>query len=185
MSSPRRPKDFDYQRYLASREWAVLKEAVRERCQNTCEICFRGPHQDTHHLTYTRIGAEDLDDLIGVCRPCHEWLSGKTGVPPLNDFQVVVSPRLTVRLTAKDLERFHKKDRRWGHIALFGDAPEVHLHIPYGYIEDYPDGHRGTRLSRCYGQSCPFCALADPFFPMFLLGLRLFENRPTSEGQSS
>ena len=27
----KRPDNFDYQRYLASREWAVLREKMRER----------------------------------------------------------------------------------------------------------------------------------------------------------
>jgi hypothetical protein len=25
-----------------------------------------------HHLTYERVGYEDLDDLVSVCEDCHE-----------------------------------------------------------------------------------------------------------------
>jgi hypothetical protein len=74
---------FNYQEYLASREWALLKNRVRERSGGICERCKKAPQQATHHKTYERIGHESLDDLLGVCNPCHEWLSGKTDDDPL------------------------------------------------------------------------------------------------------
>lgn len=73
---------FDYQEYLASREWALLKNMVRQRSGGTCERCHRAPHQSTHHKTYARIGHELLEDLLGVCNPCHEWLSRKRDDDP-------------------------------------------------------------------------------------------------------
>lgn len=75
-------EEFDYQRYLASREWALLREAVRTRSGNLCERCRARPHENTHHLTYARIGREELTDLLGVCRLCHAYLSGKASVDP-------------------------------------------------------------------------------------------------------
>lgn len=74
---------FDYHAYLASREWALKREAVRVRCGNVCERCHRAPHQQTHHLTYARVGHELLEDLLGVCADCHRFLSGKTNVDPI------------------------------------------------------------------------------------------------------
>ena len=75
--------DFDYKRYLASREWAVRREAVRARCGGWCERCHLLPLAATHHLTYEHIGNEPLEDLLGVCVPCHEWLSAKSEFDPL------------------------------------------------------------------------------------------------------
>jgi hypothetical protein len=72
---------FNYQEYLASREWALLREAVRERSGDKCERCG-GPQQAVHHLTYERIGHEELTDLQAVCNPCHEYLSAKTDIDP-------------------------------------------------------------------------------------------------------
>jgi hypothetical protein len=72
----------EYQRYLASREWAVLKEQVRQRSRGLCERCARRPYEQTHHVTYERIGAEHLDDLLGVCGLCHEYLSAKRASDP-------------------------------------------------------------------------------------------------------
>lgn len=74
----------DYKAYLASREWAVLKEQVRLRSRDYCERCLTAPRQETHHLTYERIGAERLEDLLGVCSPCHAYLSAKSNVDPCN-----------------------------------------------------------------------------------------------------
>lgn len=72
----------EYQTYLASREWALLREAVRQRSGNKCERCqIRGMDQ-VHHLTYERVGGERLTDLQGICSPCHEYLSGKRGYDP-------------------------------------------------------------------------------------------------------
>lgn len=101
MPSPR-SANFDYQRYLASREWSLLREQVRERSGNRCEHCFVVPQQAVHHLTYARLGHEELDDLMAVCNECHEWLSGKSDTNPLNDWCVVSDP-----LFARDGRSFH------------------------------------------------------------------------------
>ena len=74
---------FDYKRYLASREWAILRESVRARAGGRCERCWIGQHEDTHHLTYERIGQESLDDLLAVCAPCHDYLSGHAQHDPM------------------------------------------------------------------------------------------------------
>lgn len=76
-------KKSDYQKYLCSREWALLKEQVRKRCKGRCERCFDGKYESTHHLTYERIGKELLGDLLGVCNDCHLFLSGKSTKDPL------------------------------------------------------------------------------------------------------
>ena len=38
--------------------------------------------RDTHHLSYRHLGNEPLEDLLGVCRPCHRYLSGLTDRDP-------------------------------------------------------------------------------------------------------
>jgi len=94
LSVPSHPQDFNYKRYLASREWALLKERIRMRSDGWCERCHAGPHEDTHHLTYERIGHEKDEDLLGVCRACHEWLSAKSTQDPLT-LAFLVSERFT------------------------------------------------------------------------------------------
>jgi hypothetical protein len=73
---------FDYPRYLASREWAQRKEAVRRRARGICERCDNGPMRSVHHLTYEHVGCEPLEDLLGVCNPCHNFLSAKSDFDP-------------------------------------------------------------------------------------------------------
>jgi DNA-binding transcriptional regulator YiaG len=68
--------------YFASRQWFLLRERVRERCSDTCEHCGASKMAQVHHKTYERMGNELLEDLLGVCEPCHLWLSGKTDVNP-------------------------------------------------------------------------------------------------------
>lgn len=83
MSQIKQRHRIDYHRYMASRAWALKKNAIKDRSGNTCERCHDAPHHNTHHLTYERLGTEDLDhDLIGVCRSCHEFLSGERNPDP-------------------------------------------------------------------------------------------------------
>jgi hypothetical protein len=72
----------EYQKYLASREWSVLKERIRERSGGICERFKWGKHDVTHHLTYERVGHEKLSDLLGLCEDCHKFLSGKSDHDP-------------------------------------------------------------------------------------------------------
>ncbi len=72
----------DYQTYLASREWSLIREQVRERSRNECERCWDAPQQAVHHMTYENVGRESLDQLLAVCNPCHAWLSGKSNDDP-------------------------------------------------------------------------------------------------------
>jgi hypothetical protein len=77
--------NFDYQKYLASREWALLKEAVKDRDGNVCERCRKNPHYSVHHLTYEHVGHESLEELLGVCNDCHKFLSAKSNYDPTQD----------------------------------------------------------------------------------------------------
>ena len=66
----------EYETYLRSPEWRALRALVFERCGGECEICKEASAEEAHHLTYERIGREDLSDLMGVCKPCHELIHG-------------------------------------------------------------------------------------------------------------
>ena len=65
-----------YQTYLISPEWAKLRSQVRTRCKNLCEKCKVRRVEAIHHKTYVRLGNERLEDLLGVCRKCHEKIHG-------------------------------------------------------------------------------------------------------------
>ena len=68
---------------MASRDWAIKKQAVRERSGGLCERGCGNPAAQVHHQTYANLYREPLEDLLHVCRPCHEFLSGETDVDPV------------------------------------------------------------------------------------------------------
>lgn len=76
--------DSKYQRYLASRQWAVKREWVRRRAHGRCERCEMLPMVAVHYLTYEHIYDEPLEDLQAICEPCHLYASGKIPVDPID-----------------------------------------------------------------------------------------------------
>lgn len=62
-----------YDTYLRSQTWKARRLAVLKRAGRGCEECGKtGVPRDVHHITYTRIGDEPLDDLLALCRDCHQ-----------------------------------------------------------------------------------------------------------------
>lgn len=73
----------EYKRYLHSPHWQELRRQVFERAlQNAgstnlhgvCERCGYEPWRpclQLHHISYDRVGAERLEDLILLCPNCH------------------------------------------------------------------------------------------------------------------
>jgi hypothetical protein len=50
----------------------ALRLAARIRSGGICEKCKKNRAAHLHHLTYRRLGHEDLADLQDVCLPCHQ-----------------------------------------------------------------------------------------------------------------
>lgn len=61
-----------YRNYLRSDEWKRIRTNVLTRDQNTCRICKESPATEVHHLHYDNLFNEPLEDLIAICRACHE-----------------------------------------------------------------------------------------------------------------
>jgi hypothetical protein len=72
----------DRGRYMASREWRLKRQQVIDRAGGVCERCLLASIENVHHLTYERLGDERLDDLQGLCRPCHEFVSAESHEDP-------------------------------------------------------------------------------------------------------
>jgi hypothetical protein len=71
-----------YDAYLCSREWSVLREAVRERSLGVCERCNANQMDHVHHLTYIRKYRERIEDLRAMCKECHDFTHGKSDYDP-------------------------------------------------------------------------------------------------------
>ena len=67
-----------YDNYLKSSEWKVKRILVMERDNGTCRRC-RVKADHVHHLSYERVGAESLSDLVAVCAGCHKWIHSRNG----------------------------------------------------------------------------------------------------------
>ena len=65
----------NYAAYMTSPEWAEVKRRYRAslRPQN-CGLCDTSEDLHLHHLTYERVGQEELADLVALCAPCHRML---------------------------------------------------------------------------------------------------------------
>lgn len=77
-----------YGLYLASREWSVLKEAVKKRSGGVCERCRNYLSDAVHHLTYIRKYNERLEDLQDICNSCHNFTHGKSNFDPAGKKQL-------------------------------------------------------------------------------------------------
>lgn len=66
-----------YEAYLASSDWARLRDRVLERDGRRCQGCLAADAAQVHHLTYANVGDEMLFELVSVCDPCHRTLHGR------------------------------------------------------------------------------------------------------------
>lgn len=62
----------NYQEYLSSKKWQALRKQVLKRDNYSCQLCTSKDDLQIHHKTYVRFGFENLDDLITLCKKCHE-----------------------------------------------------------------------------------------------------------------
>ena len=61
-----------YDQYLKSKEWSDIREPVLRKYNYQCAICYGTSILQVHHLTYKNIGHENMEDLICLCKSCHE-----------------------------------------------------------------------------------------------------------------
>lgn len=60
----------EYERYIHSAGWRQIAEQRLELDNHICPVCG-GEATDVHHLTYEHFGHESMDDLVSLCRKCH------------------------------------------------------------------------------------------------------------------
>lgn len=64
----------EYKEYLKSPEWRRRRTAKLQQARWRCQKCPETEGLQVHHLTYERLGHEDAEDLIVLCRACH-WVA--------------------------------------------------------------------------------------------------------------
>lgn len=60
-----------YKKYITSKKWKEKKAQLFELRGKECEQCGYKHRLHVHHLTYERLGEENLDDLQILCFQCH------------------------------------------------------------------------------------------------------------------
>ena len=62
-----------YFEYLQSVEWYVKRNAKLWIANYKCQLCNKKEsHLHVHHTTYKNVGNERPEDLIVLCKACHE-----------------------------------------------------------------------------------------------------------------
>jgi hypothetical protein len=105
------PTNSSYLEYLNSPEWKARRKAVLERCNRICERCHKYLVDEVHHLTYEHVFNEPLEDLQGLCKPCHKFLHRDSGIDPL-----VKSVR--IKVASKVIEHWDSKAQKFRRISI-------------------------------------------------------------------
>jgi hypothetical protein len=61
-----------YGDYLLSPHWLAFKDRFFAARKRRCFACRKRQGIELHHITYNRIGAERLDDVVPLCGRCHD-----------------------------------------------------------------------------------------------------------------
>ena len=61
----------EYDEYINSKEWQVRRENFYSKHGKVCRCCGSTENIDLHHLNYNRLGYEEDEDLVPLCRDCH------------------------------------------------------------------------------------------------------------------
>ena len=72
---------FNKKEYLKSPEWSNKRKLVLTRDKNTCQSCGTNHNLSVHHIRYTNLYREPLDDLTTLCQDCHTHLHDVVGYP--------------------------------------------------------------------------------------------------------
>lgn len=70
-----RTASVNYPEYIQSPEWRRVSWAMKWFADNRCQLCGSTEDLNTHHNTYAHLGHERPQDLIVLCRTCHEYVT--------------------------------------------------------------------------------------------------------------
>lgn len=65
-------KKVPYKVYLKTEHWKQTREAAIERAGGRCAVCGNKTMLNVHHRNYYSLGEEENDDLVVLCKKCHE-----------------------------------------------------------------------------------------------------------------
>jgi len=70
-----RQRTLPYREYLKTPWWSLVRDRTIKRARGSCELCQRAEAREAHHTTYERVGQEKPDDMVALCRHCHQHIT--------------------------------------------------------------------------------------------------------------
>jgi hypothetical protein len=64
-----------YRDYLKTPWWGFVHDRTIKRARGLCELCGQHAAREAHHTTYERIGQEQPEDTVALCRRCHQHIT--------------------------------------------------------------------------------------------------------------
>lgn len=74
------PEEIDHHEYIKTEAWQKQRQRVFRRDKFRCVLCGSATNLEVHHITYKRLGAEDISDLITLCDDCHETIHDQVNI---------------------------------------------------------------------------------------------------------
>jgi hypothetical protein len=103
-----------YSAYIQSRAWKIMRQRRLSLDGGKCQVCGSELDLNIHHKTYERLGHENLDDLVTLCRHHH--------------YQVHEDSQLVTVVTEEDEIRRLLRDQPPGWEKLYMNA-----HTPFEF----------------------------------------------------
>ena len=85
--------------YLQSQQWRDKRHLVIQR-DGSCKLCKATTNLEVHHLSYKHLAQEPLDELITLCRTCHQSRHDILGIPQTLDEYLAFNDKLKELLQA-------------------------------------------------------------------------------------
>lgn len=76
----KKPKKLKYKSYIHSKEWLNRKTILYEKFGRECMACDSNKNLNVHHSSYRNLGNEADDELVVLCKSCHEEYHELNGV---------------------------------------------------------------------------------------------------------
>ena len=102
----------EYVNYLNSPVWRERRISAIERSGNKCSVCGEEDYLEVHHKTYERLGFENPNDLVVLCK-AHHWMADEERKNPGFIERSRSTAEVTQRIVYCDcVELWHKKAKR-------------------------------------------------------------------------
>lgn len=130
----------DYWEYLRSWAWRVLRARVLVRDGERCTRCTAKRPLTVHHLTYDRVGREELSDLVTLCWRCHRLQHPEKDYPP-DEVPLVIRMREIEDQHLAEWRTWSAEDKRAAGIEDAGPDYSEYNEIEAGATEEWMDAH--------------------------------------------